>query len=98
MKAIVASLALPLLMLAADASAATYRCGTKLASSGDRTTEVANKCGQPNSSNFVGYTLTSDGNQGLQIEEWIYGPANGALYFLRFEGGRLSSVESKRQQ
>ncbi len=98
MKAIVASLALPLLLLAADASAATYRCGTKLASSGDRTTEVANKCGQPNSSNFVGYTLTSDGNQGLQIEEWIYGPANGALYFLRFEGGRLSSVESKRQQ
>ncbi|MFZ3185969.1 MAG: DUF2845 domain-containing protein [Pseudomonas sp.] len=98
MKAIVVSLALPLLLLATEASAATYRCGTKLASTGDRTTEVANKCGQPNSSNFIGYTLTSDGNQGLQIEEWIYGPANGALYFLRFEGGRLSSVESKRQQ
>ncbi|MDP3847438.1 MAG: DUF2845 domain-containing protein [Pseudomonas sp.] len=98
MKTIVVSLALPLLMLAADASAATYRCGTKLASSGDRTIEVANKCGQPNSSNFVGYTQVINGIGGVQIEEWVYGPANGALYFLRFEGGRLSSVESKRQQ
>ena len=98
MKAIVASLVLPLLLLAADASAATYRCGTKLASTGDRTIEVSNKCGQPNSSHFVGYTQVVNGIGGVQIEEWIYGPANGALYFLRFEGGRLSSVESKRQQ
>lgn len=98
MKAIVLSLALPLLLLAADASAATYRCGTKLASSGDRTSEVITKCGPPNSSNFIGFTETINGNQGLQIEEWIYGPANGALYFLRFEGGRLTAVESKRQQ
>lgn len=98
MKAIFLSLALPLLLLAADASAASYRCGTKLASSGDRTIEVANKCGQPNSSNFVGYTQVINGIGGVQIEEWVYGPANGALYFLRFEGGRLTAVESKRQQ
>lgn len=98
MKAIVVSLALPLLLLATEASAASYRCGTKLASSGDRTIEVANKCGQPNSSNFIGYTQVINGIGGVQIEEWVYGPANGALYFLRFEGGRLTAVESKRQQ
>ena len=98
MQAIVVSLALPLLLLAVAASAATYRCGTKLASSGDRTIEVANKCGQPNSNHFVGYTQVINGMGGVQIEEWVYGPANGALYFLRFEGGRLTAVESKRQQ
>lgn len=98
MKALTLSLTLPLMLLAADACAATYRCGTKLASSGDRTIEVANKCGAPNSQNFIGYTQIINGNGGLQIEEWVYGPANGALYFLRFEGGRLTAVESKRQQ
>jgi hypothetical protein len=97
MKALTLSLALPLILLAADASAASYRCGTKLASSGDRTIEVENKCGAPNSRNFIGYTQVVNGIGGVQIEEWVYGPANGALYFLRFEGGRLSAVESKRQ-
>lgn len=91
-------LALPLLLLASHASADAYRCNSKLASSGDRTSEVQNKCGAPNSHNFVGYTETVNGNQGLEIEEWEYGPSNGMLYFLRFEGGRLTEVESKRQQ
>jgi hypothetical protein len=97
MKALTLSLALPLFLLAADASADSYRCGTKLASNGDRTIEVENKCGAPSSRNFIGYTQVINGFGGVQIEEWVYGPANGALYFLRFEGGRLTAVESKRQ-
>ncbi len=97
MKALTLSLVLPLLVFAADASAASYRCGTKLASTGDRTIEVENKCGAPKSNHFVGYTQVVNGIGGVQIEEWVYGPANGALYFLRFEGGRLTAVESKRQ-
>jgi hypothetical protein len=97
MKAIILSLPL-LVLLAGNASAATYRCDSKLASSGDRTSEVAAKCGEPVSKSIVGYTLTTNGSQGLQIEEWVYGPANGAFSFLRFEGGRLSQVEIKRQQ
>jgi len=34
----------------------------------------------------------------LQVEEWSYGPRNGMYQFLRFEGGRLVRVDSKRQQ
>lgn len=91
------ALALPLLLLTVDASAATFRCGSKLVSDGDRSSEVENKCGAPVSRSMVGYTETPGGNIGLQVEEWVYGPTNGMLYFLRFEGGRLISVESKRQ-
>lgn len=36
------------------------------------------------------------GNREMQIE-WVYGPING-MYYLRFEGGCLDSVTSKRQQ
>ena len=91
------SLALPLMLLAVDASAATFRCGSKLVSDGERTSEVENKCGAPVNRSMVGYTETPNGNIGLQVEEWVYGPTNGMTYYLRFEGGRLSSVESKRQ-
>ena len=30
------------------------------------------------------------------LEEWVYGPKNGMLYFLRFEGNRVTKIESKR--
>ncbi len=97
MKRMLYALALPLLLSAVDASAATFRCASKLVSSGDRTSEVENKCGAPVDRNLIGYTETPNGNIGLQIEEWVYGPTNGMTYYLRFEGGRLSTVESKRQ-
>ena len=29
-------------------------------------------------------------------QEWIYGPWNGMLYFVRFEGNRLSAIQSRR--
>lgn len=32
----------------------------------------------------------------MQVEEWVYGPVNGMYYYLDFIGGRLSTVESKR--
>ena len=32
----------------------------------------------------------------MQVEEWVYGPVNGMYYYLDFIGGRLNSVESKR--
>lgn len=97
MKRAFCALALPLMLLAADASAATFRCGSKLVSDGDRSSEVENKCGAPVNRSMVGYTETPNGNIGLQVEEWVYGPTNGMTYYLRFEGGRLTSVESKRQ-
>jgi hypothetical protein len=89
------ALLLPLLSLPAHA---TFRCGQKLVNEGDRITEVLRKCGQPASRDLLGYTDTINGNLGLQIEEWSYGPNNGMYYYLTFEGGRLRTIETKRGQ
>ena len=90
-------LALPLLVMSYDANA-TFRCGQKLVNEGDRITEVLRKCGQPASRDLIGYTETLNGNLGLQVEEWSYGPNNGMYYYLSFEGGRLRTIETKRGQ
>ncbi|MBX9756771.1 MAG: DUF2845 domain-containing protein [Pseudomonadaceae bacterium] len=89
------ALLLPLLSLPAHAG---FRCGQKLVNEGDRITEVLRKCGQPASRDLLGYTDTINGNLGLQIEEWSYGPNNGMYYYLTFEGGRLRTIETKRGQ
>ncbi|HBO1154911.1 TPA: DUF2845 domain-containing protein, partial [Pseudomonas aeruginosa] len=31
-----------------------------------------------------------------EVQEWVYGPWNGMLYFVRFEGNRLSAIQSRR--
>lgn len=90
-------LALPLLVMSYDANA-TFRCGQKLVNEGDRSSEVLRKCGQPASRDLLGYTDTINGNIGLQVEEWSYGPNNGMYYYLTFEGGRLRTIETKRGQ
>jgi hypothetical protein len=90
-------LALTLLLSSAYANAG-FRCGQKLVNEGDRKSEVLNKCGEPVSRDMVGYTDTINGNIGLQIEEWSYGPNNGMYYYLTFEGGRLRQIETKRGQ
>ncbi|MBB4821766.1 hypothetical protein HNP29_005176 [Pseudomonas alcaligenes] len=89
-------LALPALLLAHEASAATFRCGSALVSEGDRAVEVQRKCGDPVSRNLIGYSETHSGRQEMQVAEWVYGPVNGMYYYLDFTGGRLTSVESKR--
>ncbi|CAD5107896.1 DUF2845 domain-containing protein [Zestomonas carbonaria] len=86
-------LALPLLLTLGDASASTLRCEKGIISEGDRTSEVIAKCGKPNDRSFVGYASGGD----LPVEEWVYGPRSGGMiYFLRFEGGRLKNIDSKR--
>ncbi|PZP21486.1 MULTISPECIES: DUF2845 domain-containing protein [Pseudomonas] len=76
-------------------AADSMRCGSNLVSVGDRAFEVENKCGAPRERDLVGFT---DGysRADLKIEEWIYGPNNGMLYILRFEGNRLIRIESRR--
>lgn len=32
----------------------------------------------------------------VEVQEWIYGPWNGMLYFVRFEGNHLSAIQSRR--
>jgi len=79
----------------------TLRCGNGLVSSGSTTAEVQAKCGTPLTRDPLG-SITRIGNYGesyeLQVEEWSYGPRSGMYYFLRFEGGRLVRVDSKRKQ
>lgn len=97
MKHLVPLLAVTLLLLSGNAHAG-FRCGQKLVNEGDRSSEVLRKCGQPASRDLIGYNDTHNGNLGLQVEEWSYGPNNGLYYYLTFEGGRLRQIESKRDQ
>ncbi|MFW9338763.1 DUF2845 domain-containing protein [Glaesserella parasuis] len=30
------------------------------------------------------------------VEEWVYGPSHGMYQYLRFVGGRLTEIQSKR--
>ena len=83
-------------LISISAQADTLRCGSTLVSLGDRPFEVERKCGAPVHRDPVGYTLGSYERREYMIEEWVYGPKSGMYHFLRFEGGRLTEVRSKR--
>ncbi|WP_161867182.1 MULTISPECIES: DUF2845 domain-containing protein [Pseudomonas] len=88
-------LCLPLL---AEASS-TYRCGSALVSKTAPSAEVLSKCGEPASRGFLGYKEVVDHygfRNEVSVEEWVYGPKSGMYHFLRFEGGRLTEIRSKR--
>jgi hypothetical protein len=78
------------------AEAGTLRCGSKLINEGDRAFEVERKCGQPAQRDTIGYTGGNYGGRELVIEEWVYGPTNGMLSILTFQGNRLVRIETKR--
>lgn len=93
------ALALGLTALIGVAQAGTLRCGSQLISEGDRMFEVQQKCGQPVSQDIIGYKETVNHYRQVdqvQVQEWVYGPSNGMYQFLRFEGGRLVRIDSKR--
>jgi hypothetical protein len=93
-----AALTFALYTLHAQASS-TFRCGSNLVSLRASTTEVQAKCGEPMSREITGYKATVDEygfRQEVQLEEWTYGPTNGMYHFLRFEGNRLSNIDSER--
>ena len=92
------SLALALSCSAALAHADTLRCGSQLVSVGDRSFEVEQKCGEPAFRDLVGYTLGSYERREFKIEEWVYGPSNGVLTILTFEGNRLTRIERRRSR
>jgi len=96
-----AFLCLLLVALSAPLSAETLRCARDLVSTGDHASEVLDKCGEPNSRDTIGYRRRGDdwGNyEEVRIEEWVYGPRNGMYYFLRFEGNRLTTIDSQRRR
>ncbi len=83
-------------LMAPLAHAQTLRCGTQLISTGDRTFEVERKCGPPIQRDMIGYTLGAYARQEFVVEEWLYGPNNGMLNILTFEGNRLKRIETRR--
>lgn len=87
---------IPLLLAGALAQASTLRCGSNLVSEGDRAFEVEKKCGAPAHRDLVGYTLGSYDRREFKVEEWVYGPNNGMLSILTFEGNRLVRIETRR--
>lgn len=92
------SFGLLLLCLSLPSQAATFRCGSKLVSLGDRTFQVLQKCGEPSYREALGYELSDYPyyRREAPISEWVYGPRNGFIYFLRFEGNRLAQITSQR--
>jgi len=95
-----AALLLPLSFIVSAANAASLRCNSKLISTGDVTSDVLSRCGEPVDRSFLGYKQVAGNRYGetmeVAVEEWIYGPWSGMLYFVRFEGNRLSDIKSKR--
>lgn len=85
-----------LLLLGGQAQAGSMRCGTQLVSEGDRAFEVERKCGPPAYRDLIGYTTGGYDQYDLKIEEWVYGPHNGMLSILTFEGNRLVRIETRR--
>lgn len=80
------------------AQADTMRCGSNLVSSGDRSFEVERKCGPPVHRDVVGYALGRNDRHEFMLEEWVYGPNNGMLSILVFEGNRLTRIETRRSR
>lgn len=72
-----------------------FRCSIHLVQVGDKTSEVARKCGQPKFKEIVGYIITKNKKRELQIKEWVYGPKNGRYYYLTFHGTKLVDIESR---
>lgn len=85
-------------LISATAQADTMRCGSALVSLGDRPFEIERKCGAPVHRDPIGYTLGSYDRREYMIEEWVYGPSNGMLSILRFEGNRLTAIERRRER
>lgn len=87
-------------------SCLALRCGTQLVTEGNLALQVRDKCGDPVSEEFIGYTLrpnraaNPDGatyQREFKIEQWIYGPEMGYYNVLTFEGGRLTRIEHIKQ-
>jgi hypothetical protein len=98
MRTLSRTLLLTLLITPLMAQAETLRCGSQLVSLDDRLFEVLQKCGEPAFRDLVGYSLGPNERREYQIEEWVYGPDNGMLSILTFEGTRLRAIERRRSR
>ncbi|PTS83060.1 hypothetical protein DBR00_15480 [Pseudomonas sp. HMWF032] len=98
MRALATTLILACAGASSQVQAETLRCGSQLVSLDDRRFEVLQKCGEPAFRDLVGYSLGPSERREYQIEEWVYGPDNGMLSILTFEGTRLRAIERRRSR
>ena len=83
---------------ATSTQAATMRCGSNLISEGELIVDVIRKCGQPAQRQVVGPAVDANGyvaKGAATIENWVYGPSNGAYQYLRFVDGRLVEIRTR---
>ncbi len=74
-----------------------WRCGNLFIHEGIQSFEVLQSCGEPNSKEVVGYAEhggDDEGDAGLVIEKWLYGPDAGYYHVLYFKAGVLEKVEA----
>jgi len=92
---------LPLALLAVHAGAfADMRCNTGLVSEGDSTVQVERQCGAPANRQVIPAAQGSHSNKrgnAVNVENWVYGPRNGAYYSLKFLDGKLVSIDVSRE-
>lgn len=78
---------------------ASMRCSNGIISEGDSTLVVLDKCGEPASSQTIPPVIGANGlpqNNSVTIENWVYGPDNGASRYLKFIDGKLVRIETRR--
>ncbi|WP_233440425.1 DUF2845 domain-containing protein [Modicisalibacter coralii] len=71
-------------------NAHAMRCGNALVHEGDLTVDVIRKCGKPDARTL---SPATDNKGAVEVEHWVYGPRNGARYYLRFINKKLISIE-----
>ncbi|WP_353979071.1 DUF2845 domain-containing protein [Salinicola endophyticus] len=85
------------LIIGASTPSYALRCQNGLVQDGDLKSEVIAKCGSPASKEVE--PPQSRGGRiikgAVTIERWIYGPMNGAYYYLRFIDGKLVDEDIK---
>ncbi|WP_341962600.1 DUF2845 domain-containing protein [Pseudomonas sp. RC10] len=88
-----------LMALTALGAQASMRCENGIASEGDSTEQVLQKCGAPASREPTGMIedrRVLDRREFIGSEEWVYGPRGGMYQYLRFEGSKLVRIRSQR--
>ncbi len=89
-------LLLPVLALATgSAQADIMRCDGKVVSTGDRSYEVLQRCGEPSFRDEWQERLAYHHLPSAHVEEWYYdfGPAR-LVHVLRFRNGRLTDIDT----
>lgn len=78
---------------------ASMRCTNGIISKGDTTAVVLEKCGKPDTQQTITPEIGADGrppDNSVTVENWVYGPDNGASRHLKFLDGKLVKIEMHR--